>query len=346
MIRWDVGCCSKPEAMRKLSILLPHFKAVKWLAIAVHAFKKYQPAIPWELVVCNNSPWHPSIKILTETHLGEDVKIVDGQADFPSHGKGLFFAYQASDLKSDWIMTTESDAFPIRDNWSNEFIKASANYDLVGPEMKMGGGTYIHPCGAIVRRSVLEAHQQWRDKYANWKFLPGAAPALGLSEKGYHVVAHESFLEGKDLPFDVQCGMRLWEPDVGPWQSMIEWDDDSFDSYWKRDSVKNWTPTDKKHHLRIGLEPGCHLAWWAQGHGFRCLKAPTHVEWMKGRENAQASYSDVFGGFRHVWAGTSAFCDGIPEDTKQHKMQQMEHYFSQLPEDIQKKCLELDDWNA
>lgn len=345
MRRLHGHCCL--HQMRKISILLPHFRAVKWLAIAVHALKRYEPDVPWELVVCNNSPGHPSIKILTETELGDGVKIVDGQADFPSHGKGLFFAYQAADPLSDWIMTMESDSLPIRDNWSHEFIKASSRYDLIGPEMKMGGGTYIHPCGAIVRRSVLEEHAAWRKRYSDWKFCPGAAPSLGLHESGYHVVAHKDWLDGKDLPADVAANIKLWEPDVGPWQSMIEWDDDSFSNYWTRDGVTHWEPRKGMNwHLRIGLEPGCHLSWWAQAHGVKCLKAPTHVEWMKGKENAQASYSDVFSGFRHVWAGTSAFCNGIPADTKAHKMAQMESYFSELPAHIQAKCLELDNWNA
>lgn len=321
--------------MKKLSIILPHFETFRWTAVAVHAFKTYGFSIPWELIVCDNSPGHPSIQCLTETSLGEGIKIVSGEPSFGSHGKGYFHAYKHA--AGDWIFTAESDSYPTRHGWGEEYIKASTDYDLIGPEMPMGGGTFIHPCGALVNRKVLDAHQEWRSDHRDWKFIPGAAPALGLSDKGYHVVASDKWLSDKTISPEVMSGMRLWEPDVGPWQSMISFDDDSFDSYWKRTGIKNWEPTEKGAHLRIGYEPGQHLSYFAESHGFRCLRAPTEIVWMDGMENRQAAYSRVFGGFEHAWCGTSSFSPAIAPNVRDYKMSQMNQLFSALPELVRAK---------
>lgn len=330
--------------MKKVSILIPHFQTWRWTALAVHFFKTYGFSVPWELIVCDNSPGHPSIQCLTKTSLGDGVKIVAGQHDFPSHGKGYFRAYEEAD--GDWILTAESDSYPTRHGWSEEYVKASADYDFIGPEMPMGGGTFIHPCGALVSRKVLDAHDEWRRSVRDWKFIPGSAPAFGLSDKGYHVVASEKWLSDKTISPDVMAGLRLWEPDVGPWQCMKSFDDDSFDSYWERKGIANWNPTEKQVHLRIGYEPGQHLSYFAQSHGFRCLKAPTHIEWMAGKTGQQAAFSTVFGGFTHAWCGTSAFSPAIAPEVREFKMAQMNDLFAQLPEDVRAKIEELEKANT
>lgn len=329
--------------MKLVSILIPHFKTWRWTSACIHLFKHYGFSLPYEIIVCDNSPGHPSIKCLTETELGEGVTIVDGQADFPSHGKGYFKAYQKA--QGDWIFTAESDSFPTRHGWGEGYIKAAEHHDFIAPLMPMAAGAYGHPAGALVKRSVLDAHEAWRRDITDlgWVFIPGAAQALRLSDQGYHVVIHRDELARHSLPQDVDDNMRLWAEDVGPWQEMRSFDDDSFKTYGQRRCIGAWSPiAGRDHHLRIGYEPGQHLWYFAKSHGVKCMEAPLHIEWMPGRTGQQASYSDVFGGFRHVWAGTSAFCDGIPAHTKEHKMKQMNQYFAQLPEHIRTKVEELE----
>jgi hypothetical protein len=326
----------------KVSILIPHFRVPQWVAICVHFFKKFPIGVDHEIIVCDNSPGHDSIKVLTETSLGEGVKIVQGQADFPSHGKGYFKAYQAAE--GDWIFTAETDSFPICDGWFKSYeIASNSGYQFIAPPMPMAAGRYGHPAGALVSREVLELHQKWRDDQKDWVFIPGSAPALELSERGYHVVIREDELSDWLLPPDVQKNLELWRDDVGPWQEMRSYDDDAFESYGHRTGITHWSPQEGKvHHLRIGYEPGQHLSYFAQSHGVKCMDAPVYIQWMPGWEGKQAAYSDVFGTFRHVWAGTSAFCDGIPSHTRTNKLDQMNEYMSQLPVEILKKCKELE----
>jgi hypothetical protein len=329
--------------VKSISILIPHYRFPKWIAVAVHRFKQFQFPLPWELVVCDNSPGHDSIKILTETDLGKDVKIVSGQPDFPSHGKGYFKAYQHAE--GDWIFTAESDSFPVQDSWGNEYVKASATYDFIAPIMPMAAGSYGHPAGALVNRSVLDLHKEWRKSIPEWLFCPGAAPTLNVSSRGYHVIANKLWLlkhAPSTIDPSVRDGIELWRDDVGPWQEHRSFDDDTFETYGQRTGILNWHPTSKDYHLRIGYEPGQHLWYFAKSHGVKCMEAPVHIQWIPGWEGRQADYSDVFGGFRHVWCGSSAFGDATDPTIKAWKVKQMNDYFSQLPEDIQKKCAELE----
>jgi hypothetical protein len=319
--------------MKRLSILIPHYKSWKLLAICVHAFKRYEFPLPYEIIVCDNSPGHPSIKALTNTELGDGVKVVQGNPDLPSHAHGLELAYAAS--TGDAIFTTETDCFPTQDSWGNAFIKASSEYDYIAPYMELAGGIFGHPAGALVKRHVVESAQKWIDDHKDWVFVPSSATRLGTSDKGYHVVCLESWLNGQYGSEEILKQVSIWKKS-GPWQNMLSFDDDSFDSYWRRDGIKSWEPAeDRVWYNRIGYEPGQWLWYYVQHHNIPRLKAPFEITWMPGRENRQAASSVILGGMTHLWAGTSAtVVDGLEDEVKRFKREQVEHYFSQLPEKL------------
>jgi hypothetical protein len=128
---------------------------------------------------------------------------------------------------------------------------------------------------------------------------------------------------------------------------MRSFDDDSFDTYGQRTEIKNWYPiSGVNYHLRIGYEPGQHLSCYAQSpinqrRGFRTLKAPCHIEWMKGYEGRQAACSTVFGGFVHAWCGTSSTLPGIEPEVRDFKIRQRDELVAQLPEDVRRKISQL-----
>lgn len=320
--------------MRKLSIIFSHWKTWKWTPITVHFFKKYQWPFEWELIIANNSVDHPSIRSITETELGEGVKIVQGEPDFPSHGRGNEIALHHA--TGSHVFFTESDAFPIQDNWFEPYIKHVADYDLIGPEIPQGSGRYIHPAGSLYNRQVFGYHKAWRDGIKDWLFCPDAAIELGLSNRPYHVVAHQDFLQSRNLSEGLLGRIKLWER-TEAMQEMRCFDEDTFENYMTRTGIQHWTPVEGKHaYLKIGFEAGQHVAYFAQSQGLRCLKAPTHIEWMAGHSGRQAAYSDVFGGFRHCWCGTSSYSDAIAPDVRAFKMAQQDLYFSQLPESLRR----------
>jgi hypothetical protein len=329
-------------SIRKVSIIFSHWQTFRWTAIAVHFLKKYQWPLPWELLIADNSPGHPSIRVLTETSLGEGVKIIQGEPDFPSHGRGNELCLHHIDPESTHVFFSESDAFPIQDNWAEAYIKAvGEGYDLIGPEIPQGSGKYIHPAGSLYNRQVFGYHQAWRDKVQDWYFCPDAAIELGTSDRPYHVVAHKDFLLQKNLSEGLQQKINLWRR-AECMQEMRCFDEETFSNYMLRTGITNWLPTSKLFYNKIGFEAGQHLAYFTQSQGLRCLKAPTDLQWMRGHQGGQAAYSDVFGGFRHCWCGTSSRLSGIAPDVRAFKLAQEDLYFLQLPEDIRKFILNLE----
>jgi hypothetical protein len=326
--------------MKKTSIILAHFKTWRWTAVCIHNFKQFGIPVDSEIIVCDNSPGHPSIKCLTETPLGDGIKIVQGNPDFPSHGQAYQKCFESS--TGDWIFTAESDSFPIRHGWFDEYVKASAHYDYIGPEMPMGGGTYIHPAGALTRRSLIKDAEKWQDRHKDWVFIPGAGAKLKTADKGYHVVAAKEWLE--DLPLvdaAMEKEIELWK-NVGVWQEMRCFDEDTFDNYMLRTGIKNWEPVPGKFaYNKIGFEPGQWLSYFAQekSNDWTIHKAPTHIEWMPGHEGKQAAFSTVFGGFVHAWCGSvsTVSAKNLHPEVAKFKKEQADSWFNKLPEDIRTK---------
>lgn len=333
--------------MKRTTFLIPHFRTWRWSAVCVHALKTYGIPVEQEIILIDNSPGHPSIKAITETSLGEGIKVISGNPKFTSHGHGYCLGEEVA--SGDHIFTAESDSFPIRHGWFDPYVEAvGQGYDLIGPEIPQGSGRYIHPAGALVSKRVLEAAKQWRSRHDNWLFCPGAAPALGLSDKGYHVVARSEWLYEQAIPSDLLNQIELWSL-TGAWQEMRAFEDDSFDTYMHRKRITHFTPQPgRDHYLKIGYEAGQWLAYFAEYSGFKCLRAPVEIEWMPGRTGRQAAGSTVFGGFRHVWAGSVSLVSAKDMDPEvvAFKTGNMNEYFSQLPVDIRTQIEELERRNA
>lgn len=326
--------------MKKISVLISHWKNWKWLPIAISNLKQYGfSGIPFEILVADNSPGHPSIKSLTETPLGEGVKIIQGDPELPSHGQGYSLCYEQSE--GSHIFTVETDSFPTRHGWFEPYIKASVDADYIGPHMSLAGGVFIHPCGALVDRKVVEAAKKWQASHEDWWFCPAMGISLGLSGRAYHVVAHKEFLDGRAINDQHRKEMMVWRR-AGPWQEMRAFSGDTFENYMHRTSAKLEPEPFVLAHKKIGYEPGQWLYYFAKESGFRCLSADHSIEWIPGFTNRQAAQSTVFGGFTHVWCGTSAFCDGIDPKVREFKARQMNEAWMTITQDIREQIEELE----
>jgi hypothetical protein len=324
--------------MTKISVLLAHFKTWEWTAICIYHLKKYGfSGVPYEILVVDNSPGHPSIRAITETELGEDVKVINGNPDFSSHGNGYDLAAQQA--SGDYFFTTETDAFPVRHGWFEEYVKAIGDgYDLIGPEIPQSAGRYIHPAGALMARKVYDKALEWMKAHDDWFFCPGGAVAAGLSDRPYHVVARMCDMPKGD---EFTRALVLWAQS-GPYQEMRSFDEDTFENYGQRIGIQNFDPVEgKRHYLKIGYEAGQWLAYFAEAHGFRVLRAPVEIVWVDGWENRQAKHSTVFGGFTHVWGGTVSDDPNYDSHCRDVKKYQMREHFNTLPEKLQKQIVSL-----
>lgn len=335
--------------MKKLTITLPHFRAGRWTAIAIHALAAYGVPVPCEIILVDNSPGCPSIKAITETDLAKTpgLKIVSGDPNFTAHGQGYSIGYRNADPESTHVFCMETDSFPTRSGWFDEWVKASASYDLVGPEMKMGAGTYIHPAGALYTRELIEAAKAWQSAHFEWLFCPGAGQTLKTSDKACHVVAHNTWLAERAIPADLREAIELWKK-AGPFQEMRCFDEEGFDDYMHRKGITNLEPIGgQETYNKIGFEAGQFLSYFAEKRGFRVLRAPTEVSWMSGKQGQQAAFSRVFGGFLHVWAGSvSSIPNGLADDVRDFKVKQCAEYFAQLPESLRVQILNLERANS
>lgn len=322
--------------MRKVSIIIPTYKTWRWTAICIHAYKTYGVPVDSEIILVDNAPDSPMIQAITETELGDGVKVINGERDFSSHGRGYDLAYNESD--GDWIFCSETDSFPTRHGWFDEYIKASSEYDLIGPEVPQSSGRYIHPAGSLYRREIIEKAKEWQKNHKNWIFCPGAAVELGTSSKGYHVVANKGWLGHQNFSSELGDQIATWTR-AGVFQEMRCFDEDTWESYPHRVSIVNWEPDPgKPAYNKIGFEAGQWLAYFAQSHGFKVLKAPTEIHWMPGHEGGQAAFSTVFGGYTHVWCGTvSNLPNDIANDVRAFKLAKMNELFNQLPESVRVK---------
>lgn len=333
--------------MKRIAILVPHYLSPKWLAACVWQFKQYPFSIDHELIVCDNSPGHWSIKALTETELGDGVKVVSGDSDLPSHGQGYWKCWEAASKDCDFAFTAENDSFPTRHGWSEPWIKAvGEGYELVGPYMPMASGKYVHPAGACISRRALEQAKTWQEAHKNWSFCPGAAIAFGLSDQGYHAVVDGLTMLEKCPPLVSNSRYQEvlnWRR-AEAWQEMRSFDEDTFQNYGQRTGITNWEPLPGKYaYLKIGYEAGQWLSYYCDSHGIKVKHADLHIEWMPGREGRQAAYSTVYGGFTHIWAGSSSLLQGLEQPVKDLKQQQAEHWFSQVPENIRKQIIDLEE---
>ncbi len=188
--------------MRKAAVIIPSYLSFKWIAACIWHFKQYPLSIPHELIVCDNSFPHPSIKALTETSLGEGVKIVLGDPDLPSHGQGYWKCWEAASPECDWAFTAENDSFPTRHGWFESWIKdAGEGFELIGPYMPMASGKYVHPAGACISRRAIEKAQTWQEAHKGWRFSPSSALRWGTADWPYHVVVSETVIQERyNLP--------------------------------------------------------------------------------------------------------------------------------------------------
>ncbi len=142
------------------TVVIPAAFAARWLQICVAALKQHKNATDFDILIVDNSPGHPSIKTITETRLGEGVKVVDPPApNIAGHQVALDMAIDM--VETPWFITWETDVQVLRDGWL-DWLLSFAKDEYVAIIGWYWAGDYaddrhyISPAGALYRTRILK----------------------------------------------------------------------------------------------------------------------------------------------------------------------------------------------
>lgn len=124
------------------------------------SLKQHKNETTFDILVIDNSYGHPSIKGITETSLGEGVRVALPKD--PVHGGHQMALDHAIDLvETPWFVAWETDVLAVRDGWLDwllSFVKDD-QVAIVGWYWSIGiddSRHYISPAGALYRTSILK----------------------------------------------------------------------------------------------------------------------------------------------------------------------------------------------
>ena len=317
----------------RFTILIPHFKAGKMTAYAVSQFLKCRGRHDVKIVIIDNSPTDGSARYLEPFRDSISYhKYPEGKLQ--SHGIAFDYALKNGLVEDEYFITAESDSFPTDPNWLDYYEKiAKDGVDCAGSVMRLSGGTYLHPAGAMYRREVWEKAYDYASKIP-YAYFPNMAAKEGFD---CHLMVKKSFVndflkdpekfvelaegykpysEGKALErlagYD-PVGSGVFHNGMGSLQESIH-------TYGQRSlfmgGPEDALITDRGNTFihRIGYEPGQYFCYWIAANDYLMRAIPTEVKWLPGKENQQQEYTINSAGFKHIW-GVSAYHDVSKENS-------------------------------
>lgn len=310
----------------KFSIIFCHYKTGPMSAYTIAQILKYKGDHEIEILICNNNAGDGSEKYFEP--FKDQIKIFDYPKDkLQSHGIGYDVLFELA--QNEWIITLESDSFPTKDGWLDYYVRLiNQGVDAAGSHLELSGGAYMHPAGALYKRSAwLEAAMYCKN--INYYYFPN----MGIKESfACHIMVHESivyaFLNNPEdyielaegyKPYtrklaEEKCGYYM--PVVGPMHNGMGRLQESVRTYGQR-TYENDVPNvllDNRAKIiyRIGYEPGQWFSYWLMANGKKTYPIPTETHWLPGKENQQQEYTLNEAGIRHAW-GVSAYHNYTPK---------------------------------
>lgn len=309
------------------SIILCHFKTGKMTAYTIAQILKYKGDHEIEILICNNNAGDGSEKYFEP--FKDQIKVFDYPKDkLQSHGAGYNFLIPH--VSSNYFITLESDSYPTKEGYLDYYQQIiEGGYELAASYLKLSGGSFGHPAGAIYKKSLWEEMKQYCDSMP-YKYFPNMAMRDNFP---MHLMVHESILnQFLDNPEDwielsdsykpysrklAEEKLLHYSPTCGPFHDGRGGRQESIKTFGQRD-VGTETPfaiyNEKWQKIigRIGEEPGQAMYYWALAKGKKVFHIPTEVHWLPGKENQQQEYTLNEAGIRHAW-GVSAYHNYTPE---------------------------------
>lgn len=333
----------------KFSIILCHWKTGMMTAYTISQILKYRGRHEVDILVLNNNPGDGSEKYLQP--FMEQITYLEytDKDKIQSHGVG--YDVMINLIKTKWFICLESDSFPTKFGWLDYYEGLINNVcvDCAGSLLRLSGGTYIHPAGALYRKDIWDKALQYC-KEVDYYYFPNMAMSFGFA---CHLMIHrsiadevllnpEDYIELADgyKPYSADEAVRksrYYSPVVGPFHNGMGKNQESIHTYGFRTmaSESQNVLLDNKQKLikRIGAEPGQWFAWWQKAMGYDIYEIPTEVHWLPGKENQQQEKTVMENGLTHLW-GISAYhgTDLSDGDVAKIKQSLPEQLYNTLPE--------------
>jgi len=312
----------------KFSLLVPHYGTPKMTAFTIAQLLKYKGDHEITIFIVDNNSGDGSLSYCSPMWAPNIWVYPYPKEQLQSHG--IAFDFVMPFVQDEWVITLESDSFPTKPDWLDYYEDLiNKGYDGAGSLLKLSGGEYIHPAGALYKKSI------WQEAKAYCKSIKYAYfPNMSMKE-GFacHLMVHSNILQDflsspndyielstSYLPYTNSLAAEkryYYEPVNAPFHNGMGKNQESIHTYGIRnlESEAENVLLDNKYKLinRIGAEPGQWFSWWQKAMGKSIFQIPTEVKWIEGREGRQQEYTLMENGFRHIW-GVSAYKDVDPND--------------------------------
>lgn len=334
-----------------ITILIPHFKNGKITAYTISQILKHKGDNGIKIIIIDNNDGDESIKYLKP--FKEHVTIVPYPKDLlQSHGLAFEYVLELGYVSTEYFITLESDGFPVDDAFiSYYFNLIKEGYEVAGSIMQLSGGTFLHACGAMYKRSVWEEARRYCDAVQYYYF-----PNMGMKE-GFqcHMMVHHSiineFLENPEDYIELSDSYKPYTKSkaldklnrykgvVAPFHNGMGRLQESIKTYGCRtpetEAPNVLLDNRAKIIYRIGYEPSEWFHFWCIATGKKIFNIPSETKWLPNKIGQQQEYTYTSAGVKHIWAGSS-FLDmknTIMNDVYEFKYNQIETLYNALPEE-------------
>lgn len=309
-----------------LTVIIPHYRVGKMLAYCISQLLKYEGNDLLKIVVVDNRPSDGSFEKYIIGELRERVLYVPyPEHILQSHGVAINHALELDYVDTEHFLCLENDAYPVGEFVPYYEALIKNGFDAAGSILSLSGGRYLHPCGALYRKSV------WAECKAYCDAIPyNYYPSLMLRDNfAMHTMIHKSISDQvEENPEDwmevssdykdrakekMEDKRKYYEAVCCPFHDGRGGRQESVKTYGSRadeTDVPFIILNDKSQKIigRCGYEPGQMFYYWMKAMGKKIFEIPTDVKWMPGRENQQQEYTLTESNIRHLW-GISSYTE-------------------------------------
>ncbi len=273
----------------KTIVVIPHSRTVKWLQIVVASIKAHPCKAVFDVMVVNNSPaGDESLKALTETELGEGIRIEENKY-VRAHAGALDYTLSIIDPEEyPYFFSAETDCVALRDGWLDWFYGfmrdewvAMAGWFWPGTDRE-----YIHTGGCLYNTAILNRIKKQIHQNENLMICYGSGlkKRLWLGEENAHL---------NTVPELKEAGQSYRDSLNSPYQGPFT-EQRGFQEIWSKRDIKFYQEPGAWPYYRLQTE-------------YECVKVPGRVSYFEPLHLAEGTwYGEPLeeAWWVHGWAGT------------------------------------------